>query len=281
MYGIFQGFITDLLNNALGEFDGALQGLFTGMLYIERMMSEVFPESAVSNTYRFIYLFGASLAILKFLKKGFSIYVLWRDGDADSSPQDMFIGMIYAAAIMIGFPSLYDMLTRVTLWFSDGIMNSFGLSRDLGLKVLSNTTADVGLFYLIVILVYFICAVVLWIQLIRRGIELLILRLGIPIACMGLLDSDGGVFKSYIQTLFQAMFTTVVQIALMSLSLRAMTVFSLPTVLFGIAALMGSFGTPVMMQKFMVASSGGMGNITNKIYSGARLAQMAKGFVGK
>ena len=46
---------------------------------------------------------------------------------------------------------------------------------------------------LIVIIVYLI----LWIQFMMRGIEMLVMRIGVPIVCTGLIDSDKGIFSPY------------------------------------------------------------------------------------
>ncbi len=49
---------------------------------------------------------------------------------------------------------------------------------------------------------------------------MLILRIGFPLACVGLMDADkGGVFKTYIQKLFQVSITIMVQITIAKLAL--------------------------------------------------------------
>ena len=70
-----------------------------------------------------------------------------------------------------------------------------------------------------------------------RGLEMLILRIGLPIACAGLLDSDKGVFAPYMKKFFQSTVTIIVQIALVKLSVTAMSmgeiIYSLANLLYG------------------------------------------------
>jgi len=279
MTDIISGFLTDLISDAFKQFDALLIKLIKNMLYVEDLFSSALSSSSISNAYTYIYQFCCLLVALKFLFKGFKIYILWRDGDADSSPQDMVIGVAQAAAMMVCFPYLYDLIADLTVTFSDGVMSRLDIAGvkvgDVSLMAISTA----GLFELVVLLIYVVLVVVLCVKLIQRGVELLILRLGVPFACLGLLDSDFGLFKSYMQTFYKTMFTSVTQIVLMSLSIRVITNMSLANLICGIAIIAAAFGTPALMQNMLVPSGGG--NVTNKIYSGARVVQMAKGLFTK
>lgn len=283
MMGIFSELLSGILEQALTQFDNIMLNIIEFMMNIEKMMNVLFPTYAVDKAYQFVYLFSATLLILKFLKKGFSVYILWRDGDADSSPQDMVIGTVEAVVVMIGFPMMYDILAEVTIWFTKNIMTCFSLSTDGALSILIKTLAQLGIPQLIMLIIYVVMVIVLFIKLLQRGVELLILRLGIPFACLGLIDSDMGAFKPYIQNLFKCMFTSVIQVCLMSLSLRCMlnvSVYSFTTSCLGIALITTAFSTPALLQNMLVGSGASL-NLTNKIYSGARFAQTVKGFMGK
>lgn len=277
MTDIIAEFLANLLSDAFSQLDSVLASLLRSMLYVEDLFSGALSADAISNVYQFLYGFCCVLVILKFLFKGFRIYILWRDGDADSSPQDMVIGTIEAVAMMVGFPYLYGVLADVVVWLSDGIMERFALSG-VSLGAVTFNLAGTGLFTIVVFLVYAVLLAVLGIKLIQRGVELLVLRLGVPFACLGLIDSDMGIFKSYVQTLFKTMFTSIVQIALLSLSIRVIANVSLLNCICGIAIIVTAFHTPGLMQQFMVPAGG---SVTNKIYSGARAVQTIKGLIGK
>ena len=66
--------------------------------------------STASST---IYNIGISLMILKFLKKGFEIYVMGTDGDPDMDPLQLVTNFIKAMAVAIGFRPIYDIFVRI------------------------------------------------------------------------------------------------------------------------------------------------------------------------
>ena len=67
-----------------------------------------------------------------------------------------------------------------------------------------------AIFGLVFVIVYFI----LYFQFLMRGLEILILRVGIPLACVGLIDNDKGVFKPYMSKFFQSALSVVIQVSL-------------------------------------------------------------------
>lgn len=286
MTAIFSSLISDIVNAGFSAFDGVMLWLLEGMLHVETLMdsavSSIITVTVVSDLYQFVYTFAWGLLILKFLFKGFEIYILWRDGDADASPQDMFMGSLEAVVVMLVFPYLYDVMAEVTIWFSAGIMRSFGLSTGDTFPVYSATTLQgLNIILILLLLIYLILLVVLIVKLIQRGFELLILRMGVPIACLGLVDSDKGLYKGYIQTFFKAMFTSVIQIVLMSLSLRVIVTPTLFNLLCGFAAICMAFATPLMMQQFLVSVGRGGGGLSQKIYTASITARSIRGLIGK
>lgn len=275
MSDIIRTFLSDILLDAFSQFDLHLNNMLKTIFYIEQGFGAVLSSSMVENVYHFIYYFMLSLLAAKFLNKGFQIYILWRNGDADNSPQDMLIGAGQAVAISICFPYVYDKLTDVTLWLADGIMTNFTLSSGAGLEVLSDTLSTCGIVQIIIMLIYTILSIVLHITLLARGLELLIIRLGMPIACIGLLDSDYGIFQPIMQTLFKTMMTSIIQICLFALSFRILISFNLNNVLLGIACISAAFKTPLTLQNMLIPTHGGGG--MSKVYQGAQLGRIIAG----
>ncbi|MEG2455103.1 MAG: DUF6102 family protein [Oscillospiraceae bacterium] len=273
---IISSFLAGIINDAFQWIDTLLLDTLDGMLYVERILTDSFALDAgvFTNLYKFLYIFACALVVLKFLFKGFQTYILWRDGDADSSPQDMLMGTLQAGVTMALFPYLYDVMAEVTVWLTDSIMGRLGLVGHGGLPDAPDLVAQ-GLFTMILLLIFLVMLLVLYIKLLRRGFELMILRLGVPIACLGLVDSDGGMWKGYIQTFFKTMFTTVIQLVLMSLALRVIASIGVKSLLLGIAIVSTAFATPVLMQQMLVPSNHG-GGMTNKIYAVSNIARMIK-----
>ncbi|MEG2268328.1 MAG: DUF6102 family protein, partial [Acinetobacter sp.] len=261
--------IAEMLNKMIGEafgyFDSLMISLIENMLYVEKLFSNVLSADSIMNVYNYIYAFACALVCLKFLAKGFKIYILWRDGEADSSIQDMLVGIAQAAFVMAGFPYLYDLMTDVTKALSNGIMGKFGLAEASATQLFQLYTSTGMLFELIIILVYAIMVFVLYIMLIKRGVELMVLRLGVPFAALGLVDSDLGVFKGYMQTLVKTLLTSIIQITLLSLSIRIMTNFGVVNLICGMAVISTAFSTPALMQNLLIPT--GSTNIINKVYT--------------
>lgn len=273
MTEIVMGFLSDLLRDGLTQFDLYLTNMLRNIFYIENFFTSTFSASMVSNVYNVIYYFMLSLLAAKFLHKGFQIYILWRNGDADNSPQDMFIGAGQAVVFSLCFPYLYDKLTEVTLWFAGRVMNAFTLSQDLGLRILVDLLTNMGILQVILLLIYFILSIVLYIKLIERGVELFIIRLGFPVFCLGLLDSDYGVFQPIVQTLYKTMLTSIIQICLFSFSLRIILDFNILNAMGAFAFLSVAYKTPTILQNMLIPTSGGGGGMT-KVYQSAQLGRM-------
>lgn len=286
MTAIFSSLISDIVNAGFSAFDGVMLWLLDGMLHVESLVdttvSSIVTTTVISDLYEFVYTFAWGLLVLKFLFKGFEIYILWRDGDADSSPQDMFIGSIEAVVVMLVFPYLYDVMAEATIWFASGIMAGFGMSTGESFPVFSaDTLKGLNIILVLLLLVYLILTVVLIVKLIQRGFELLVMRLGVPIACLGMVDSDMGLFKGYIQTFFKAMFTSVIQIVFLSMSLRMIVTPALINLICGFAAIGLAFATPAMMQQLLITVGRGGGGLSQKIYTASITARSIRGLFGK
>ncbi|WP_129721368.1 conjugal transfer protein TrbL family protein [Xylanivirga thermophila] len=260
-----------------GLFDFLGNKMLTGIvplaLHAEQYMKGL-GIGGFDNLFKVFLDFGISMIILKFLKKGFEMYILWTDGDADADPVLLLSNFFRAMAIALTFPILYDWLAEITTDLSQKILEVVGLNANMDFAGLLANMSTGGLFSVLSFLVFFIIFILLYIQFIKNGLEILILRIGVPLACIGLMDADKGVFKTYIQKFFQAIFTVIVQLLLAKLGLALM--FS-GHMIWGIAANYFAVKTPHFLQEFLIIPGGG--GITNNLYSSARLMQMLKSAV--
>jgi hypothetical protein len=215
---------------------------------------------------------AVSMIILKFFKKGFETYVLWTDGDPDADPLLLTTNFFKALAVAMSFPVLYGYLADITQAFSDSVKNA--CTVDSAFDVV--TVSGAGLFYIIGLLVAVIMLLVLYLQFIKRGVEMFVLRLAIPIGCVGLLDSDHAMYKAMMQKLYQCAATIVVQVGLAQL---ALSVILAGHAIIGIAVVTAALSTPKFLQEFMVPGSSGINSAT--IYQVSRMFQMAKGVLTK
>lgn len=187
--------IVALLNGAIAYIDGLMEGIIPLTLYAEQYMSTLAGVDLFQSLFDIVFGFGVSLIVLKFLKKGFETYVLWSDGDADEEPIAILTNFFKAMAVAICFPTMYDWLATIVEEMSNKMLEAIGLATAYdwagwvsGISTMGLVTAIFGLVFVIV---YFI----LYFQFLMRGLEILILRVGIPLACVGLIDNDKGMFK--------------------------------------------------------------------------------------
>ena len=275
--------LSGIVNSAFELIDGLMIDLLGVAFHAENLVNSgtttVLSTDMLHNVYTFLYVLACSLVALKFLFKGFQIYILWRNGDADSSPRDMLTGVAEAAFVMVSFPYLYDKCVDVVVWVAQEVMGRLGIMQYSGglTGIVTATSADWGELFITLsfALLYFVIVLVLWIKMMAQGFELLILRMGVPIATLGLIDSDMALFKNYMQVFIKSGITVVIQVCLMSLSFRVLGTFRFFNLLAAIALVIAALSTPKLLQQFLVPQGNG-GGITQKAYSVAMVARAAK-----
>jgi len=223
-----------------------------------------------------IFGFGVSLLILKFLKKGFETYVLWTDGDADEEPLSLLTNFFKAMAVAICFPTIYGWLGQIVEELTDQLLAAIGAATAYDWAAWVSGISSLGLVTAIFGLVFIICYFLLYFQFLMRGLEIMILRVGVPIACAGLLDNDKGVFKAYSQKFIQSTLAVVIQISLAKLGVGLMLNMH---VFWGVACMILAIKTPKFLGDFLISTGGGGGGVVNNVYHSVRLVQMARGLI--
>lgn len=269
--------IASLLSGCLAFANSLLNDLVPIALHAEWYMETLLGTDGISEIFEIFFGFGVSLIVLKFLKKGFEQYILWTEGDADSDPLILLTGFFKALAIAVSFPTLYGWLAEIIEELTDQLINSISNGMETDFTSVITGISSAGLFTAIVSLIFFICLFLLYLQFLSRGLEIFILRVGLPLACVGLMDSDNGVFRTYIQKFFQSTLAVLVQIVLAKMGVALM----LNThVFWGLAALLLALRTPRFLQEFIIVSGGHGGGI-GTVYQSVRLVQIAKGAIRK
>ena len=268
--------IVSVLNGAIAYIDGMLSGLASLTLHADQYMTADGGGSMVGVLFDILLGFGVSLIILKFLKKGFECYVLWTDGDPDNEPIALVIRFVQAIAIAVCFPVLYGWMADITGNLTDELLAAIGVSTNYNWKAWTKGISSMGLVTAILGLVFVISYFMLYFQFLMRGLEILILRVGLPLACVGLLDNDKGIFKNYVMKFLQSMISVVVQVALCKLGVGLMLNFGGHMHIFwGTACIVLAIRTPRFLAEFMVPSGWG-GGVVNNVYHSVRLIGMAK-----
>ena len=281
MEWILIGLIVAIIVGSQFIVDAMLNSLIPMAFYAENYLNTSIVGGTIdfSGLYNLFFGFGVSLIVLKFLKKGFDIYVGWSDGDPDLDPLNLVTNFLRAMAVALCFPILYDALIKATsdlinqtIVIIDQLTNQQSII-DIIVNIISNSIF-MALAGLIMVILYLI----LWVQFMMRGIEMMVMRIGVPIACTGLIDNDKGIFAPYMKKFFMNAATVLIQITLIKLSL---TVMILGNPFYSLAMVFVAMRTPKFLQEFMVNMGGAGGTIINTVYHTSRLIQMAKKAVAK
>ena len=213
----------DDLNLMLLALQEATTNIIESVFFIEE--SDALVTNGTLNSYSlsaamdYLYLFMVALVTLKLVWQGWKVYVLGRDGEAEVSPATMLKNAVYAVGVALAFPVLYKIGVEIAIAVSSAITRLFPSSHmwaenilfkdmpDLIMQVYASATSNVAIS--IMLLVYVVVFIILFFKMLWQGWQMLLYRLGFPFAVVGLVNSDGGVFKSYVQIYFQQLFQII------------------------------------------------------------------------
>lgn len=251
--------LVELIQNFISGSESTLNSLFNNMLnlvfFIERELKfipvgEIIwkPYIDFNQIYQVVFNYATYLLVIVFIAKAIKTYFLMRDGDNEQNPVQLVLGMLKAVIIMICFKEIYTIGVGIVGEFLDSILSVIHIQNtNLSGALLSNIQG--GIFTAVACLVLLICWLLLICQFIMKGIELLVMRIAIPIASIGLLNSDEGVFPDYLRNFLMTAFTVVIQLALLNISIATLLVNK---VIYGIAIAVVSVNTPMIMGKYMI-----------------------------
>ena len=271
-----EGILTGLISNVIGGADTVINSAFNGLIDMcfnsENYISQNFGSTVIdfSQLKALILTLAISLIVLKFLKKGFDMYIMWTDGEADTPPLTYIVYFIRAIAMAVSFSILYDWVVQIAKSFGETMLQTMNMADNISLTTTIANIATTGLFNSIVALIGLILLFVLYIQFLMRALEMFVLKLGFPLACVGLVNPDGGVFKSYSEKLIKSILTILVQIILCKIAIVLLINVKM---LFGIAAIILAIKTPKFLQEFMLG--GGTGGISNVIVTTSKTMELS------
>lgn len=254
--------LVELIQNFISGSESTLNSIFNSMLnlvfFIERELMYI-PQGAIlaqakvdfNAIYQVVFNFATYLLVIVFIAKAIKTYFMMREGDNEQNPVQLVIGMLKAVIIMICFKEIYTIGVGIVEEFLNSILSVMPLKNTNLAEALSNNIQG-GIFTAVACLVLLICWLLLICQFIMKGIELLVMRIGIPFASIGLLNSDGGVFPDYIRSFLMTAFTIVIQLSLLNVSILTLLTNKL---IYGIAIAIVAVNTPMIMSKYMVKPS--------------------------
>lgn len=259
-------FLNFLFTKGVGTVLSWLDNFVTSFLK-DSMEAALNPITAIENAsglsfdkvFGVIYGYGIGLLVLKFVWKGFNTYALWKDGDPDSDPFELLVSFVKALVVAICFGTIYDLvIVKIAgdigrelfsvLGMAEHDTGSFlNVSPDQELEALSLQVPQ-----MIALSVFLVLVIVAWVIMYLSGMQLLILRAGIPLVCGGIMDANGGSYSVYVKKILQVMATVILQYAMIKLSYGLIAEGAF---IWGIAAVMMAIKTPAFLSEFLMQNN--------------------------
>lgn len=263
MVKFMEDFLSAMANEGIGTLQEICADLVRTTFHFENLFGPFFPEGATANAYYGMSLFLTGLLTLKLLWKGWNTYILWQGGDPENAPGELLKGAVWAEVVAVGFPLAYDIGTEVVLEIVDTVLGYFNLSVSLGDtwtevgQTISGMIGSASFMLVFLVLVYVILLVILFFKMLSQGAELFVFRLGVPLAVVGLVSSDGGLFTNYMQMLLKELLTIMVQYGCVILGVKAMLSASISGVVAGLALEIVAFAAPKLLSQVLVPKGSG------------------------
>lgn len=263
--------LTDILLSLVNEFRESVAEFFLSFIdfstvfnCVETFQDEVGVDiSPVVNT---VFLYAFYLLALKFVWKLFDTYILGANGNDDAEPIVFIVNLGKAIFISLAFGLLFSKLMSVSSKIATDILASIKMKPLEADNILEAIILEeqTSLMALLMLIVYVIMSIVLAITFIQNAIQLVVLRVGISFSVVGLLDSDGGVFKPYMKKFFQICWAAILQVIFYKLSMYALSQFSW---LWAFSLLLMAIKAPAWLSEFILTNPGGGGKLQQALYS--------------
>ena len=269
--------ITNLLIAIISSADNTINYVFENLIDIcfnaENYLTNILSIQILdfSGLKQIILSFAISIIILKFIKKGVEMYLSWTEGSSDTPIHIYVLYFIRAIALVILFPYLYDIFVYVFKDLSNQLLVSLNITLQDNLTANLATISSVGLCSAIIGVITLIMLIFLYIQMLMRGVEMFVLKTSFPIFCVGLLDSNKGIFAPFIKKFFQNAFTIIIQIILAKL---VILLVSSSQLIMGIAVLLVALRTPKFLSEFIVLSGNGTSGISNTVHTVSKVIEL-------
>ena len=275
--------LTMLISQIVGSADNTINSVFNNLIDMcfnsENYITQILGVKVINfePLKTIILSFSISLIVLKFLKKGFDTYITWNEGD-NNTPPLLFVGyFVRALAMAVSFPILYQWLIDVSTDLAKQVMVALNMNESYTILGELSALTMLNLFSAILALVVLVMIFLLYIQFIMRGVEMLILKLGFPLACIGLVDSDKGIFAPYMKKFFQSIVTVIVQIALAKI---AILLISSAQLIQATAVLIVALRTPRFLGEFMLSTNHGTTGIGPIVHGTSRTIELTRHIKG-
>ena len=263
----------------LGGIGNSLSNLPNVAFGVVDYIGDIIGSRAVGSTITALFAgVGISLLILGFIKKGFETYITYTDGDPDSDPLQLVMLFFKATAILLGFDAIYNWLAYITTSLTTQALQAVRIASGTDFNNVADafkcTDTGTNLLFCVFGLIFGVLYFVVYFSIVKNAVEIFVLKLGMPIACIGLLNADKGIFKSYMMSFIKAFVTIFVKIFLTQLGFSVMMMSTTTGtsgalgsgggflegcygLIIGICCVSLAISSPKLLSEFMVPSGGG------------------------
>lgn len=229
-----------------------------------------------------IYVFAMQFILLKFVRKAVDIYGLQTDGDANSDIVVLITNFCKAIVIAMTFTIIWSWIYDIASDFLKQLYGSVALHHFGHIELIEGLkdakekgeTIAICSIYALDILLNEIMSLIQ----IFNGVQLWILRVGMPLACVGLMDADQGVFRTYMKLFLKVILTIIVQFTLMNLGLLLLylalqTDVKMILSIISIGVIVMAFTTPKILNDLLMPKQGGGGAVMQVVYLGSMMVR--------
>ena len=236
-----------------------------GILQIGLKIECIFPLAGVKfdALSTVIATFAISLLTLKFVKKIADVYALQTDGDPNGDIAVLVTNYCKAVVVSLVFTTIWGFILDILLDFNSQLWQAAG-QADSG-SIFSLVTAffeggfsDGAEFFWK--MAYYWIGGVLLITLFMDGLELWLVRFGVPLAACGMLDSDSGIWKQYMRIFLKVILTIMIKLLMWRVSMVFMVVGSgeiIIRLILAIMSLIVAFRMPKLLSELLIPKNGG------------------------
>ena len=210
---------------------------------------------------KFVKSIAMSVIILYTLWYGFKIYILWKDGNPEENPKEMAIRFISAMSIIMCYDEVLSIVSALVSEIINKIM-------EIGGGISGGTIGSAtGTVLSVITIIGLIFAIIYWFQYwkmmfgtIKMGIELYVLRIGTPLACINIVHPQSNTWNAYILTFIKDYVGICLNVLLMQIGTK---IFNSTSGGYFSALWAGAFlslanGSKDLLNQFIVSSSNNM-----------------------
>lgn len=281
-----QWLLDTMINSWMVPLAEAIPNVAWSAFYIESFAQESETLRGAGQALEVLRVYLVFLLGVKLLWKGWNVYVLWRQGDPDVAPAEMLIGAAQAIAVTVLMGIAYPLLVTISTDLVDVVLQALPMSVPQGIEVLpDDSTVDIllktlgqglggTLLIAVVNLVLSIQFIILYFKLLWQGAELFIWRLAVPIAAVGLVNSDGGAWNNYAMLLIKQTLFLMLEYFCMTLGMRIAIGGEIIDVLLGIIFCSVAIGSSALLNQVLIPRGGS--GVSQKL---STAAMMVRSFV--